>query len=142
MKKTPIIIVAVVAALVVLVAVISIAGNKDTTPSMNNAPDGSSSSSTTSTESMVAPADAVAATTVGITEFKYMAPNIKVKVGDTVTWTNNDTVRHNVAGVNNEMPEGKLLSKGETYSYTFTKAGVFNYACTPHPYMKGSVTVE
>jgi len=141
MKKTPAIIIAVVVVLVALVAVIAMSGNKDSMDSsMDTAQNGSSSS--TSSEAPEAPADAVATNVVEITDYKFLPKNIKVKVGDTVTWTNNDTVRHNVVGVDNDLPKGPLLSKGETYTYTFTKAGVYNYICTPHPYMEASVTVE
>lgn len=140
MKKTPAIIAAVVVVIVALVAVIAMSGNDDSMSSMDISQNGSSSS--TSNGATEVPADAVATNVVEITDFKFMPENIKVKVGDTVTWTNNDTVRHNVAGVDNELPEGPLLSQGETYTYTFTKPGVYNYICTPHPYMKASVTVE
>jgi len=96
---------------------------------------------TGSDASAKAPANAVEATEVSIEDYKFGPQDIKVKVGTTVTWTNNDSVRHNVAGINNDLPEGKLIGRGETYTYTFKKAGVYNYLCTPHPYMKASVTV-
>src|SRR3989338_1937486 len=35
-----------------------------------------------------------------------------------------------------------LLGQGETYSYTFSTPGIFNYHCAPHPYMKGKIIVE
>lgn len=144
MKKTPAIIAAVVVVVVALVAIISMAGGNDSMSSMDTAQNGSNNANPTQNEAAEAPAaaDAVATKTVDITDFKFMPEVIKVKVGDTVTWTNNDTVRHNVAGVDNELPSGPLLAKGETYTYTFTKAGTFNYICEPHPYMEGTVIVE
>lgn len=141
MKKTPVIIVAVIAIVVALGAIIVAGGNDNSTDSMDSMQTGSSNNAMAS-ETAQASADAVATTTVAIADFKFGPQDIKVKVGDTVTWTNNDTVRHNVAGVDNELPVGELMGKGETYTYTFTKAGVFNYICSPHPYMMGSVTVE
>jgi plastocyanin len=36
---------------------------------------------------------------------------------------------------------GPLLARGESYSFTFNDAGSIPYHCSPHPYMKGSVTV-
>ncbi len=86
--------------------------------------------------------NAVEANTVTIQDYKFEAAIIKVKVGTTVTWTNKDGVRHNVApDGDSDLPEGKLIGNGETYSYTFDKAGTYNYLCTPHPYMKGTVVV-
>lgn len=86
---------------------------------------------------------AVATDTVEIKEFAYSPSAITVKAGTTVTWTNRDTARHNVETVGDapEAIDGKLLGQGETFSYTFDKAGTYNYICGPHPYMKGTVTV-
>ena len=145
MKKTPIIIVAAVAVVVVLAGIISMAGKNNTNDSMSSGSSANSSDMNrdvaSSDASMLPPEGAVEANEVSIQDYKFGPQDIKVKVGTTVTWTNNDSVRHNVAGVNNDLPEGKLIGRGETYTYTFTKAGVFNYICTPHPYMKASVTV-
>jgi plastocyanin len=41
-----------------------------------------------------------------------------------------------------DAPSSELLAKGESYSFTFKKAGTYTYHCTPHPYMKGTVVVE
>jgi len=86
----------------------------------------------------------VSATEVTISNYAYSPQNITVKVGDSVTWTNQDSVQHDVVsddGVSNG-PGSQLLSQGESYSFTFTKAGTYNYHCSPHPYMTGTVTVE
>lgn len=86
--------------------------------------------------------EATAASEVTISNFAFAPVNITVKAGTTVTWTNNDSVRHDVAmDGGGEGPKSQLLGKGESYSYTFEKAGTYNYLCTPHPYMKGTVTV-
>lgn len=145
MKKTPLIVVAVLAVVVALAGIISVAGRKDSTDSMSSGESMKTSDSNrdmaSSDASTQAPANAVEATAVNIADYKFGPQDIKVKVGTTVTWTNNDSVRHNVAGINNDLPEGKLIGRGETYTYTFDKAGVYKYRCTPHPYMLASVTV-
>lgn len=68
---------------------------------------------------------------------------MNIKVGTTITWTNQDSARHDVAPdiESADFPASKLLAKGESYSHTFTKAGTYSYHCTPHPYMKASITV-
>lgn len=92
-----------------------------------------------------------------IKDFKYAQSDIKVKVGTTVTWTNQDTMEHDVMAEHDHSGEAHdglshhevvsdtfgsaLLAKGESYSFTFTKPGIEAYHCSPHPYMKGSVTV-
>lgn len=81
---------------------------------------------------------------VVIENYAFSPANITVKKGTTVTWTNKDTVEHNVEF--DEAPTdgdkaGPMLGKGETYSFTFNAVGTYSYICTPHPYMKGTVTV-
>lgn len=94
---------------------------------------------------------------MNIKDFKYEKPNIKIKKGTTVTWTNQDATAHNVMqehqndndahdapSKDEEKPDvlaSRLLSKGESYSYTFNEVSTDPYHCSPHPYMKGSVTV-
>lgn len=81
--------------------------------------------------------------TMDIKDFDFEKANIKIKVGTKVTWTNVDSARHNVV-IDGEGEEGlgsELLAKGESYSYTFTKAGMTKYLCEPHPYMKAMINV-
>lgn len=90
---------------------------------------------------------------IDIADFKYSKANIKIKKGTKVTWTNRDPVKHNVMRdggssaapdkneVKPDMLAGQLLARGESYSFTFNKTGTDPYHCSPHPYMKGSVTV-
>lgn len=76
---------------------------------------------------------------ISIQNYEFTPSTITVKKGNTVTWTNMDNVRHNVK---NETFNSPLISNGETFSYTFNETGVYNYACTPHPFMKGTIIVE
>lgn len=73
----------------------------------------------------------------------YQNPDITIKKGTTVVWTNQDTIQHDVTP--DEESAGfqgsELLSKGQSYSFTFDTVGTFSYHCTPHPFMTGSVTV-
>lgn len=93
--------------------------------------------------SQVPPAPvAPAQVSVDILNYQYVPKTITVKVGTTVTWTNRDTVPHTVTVTGaNGGPDSTLFRQNETYSYTFDKAGTFDYYCKPHPYMKGSVVV-
>lgn len=80
---------------------------------------------------------------VTMEDFAFVPAKIKVKKGTTVTWTNKDSARHDVAPDNPtaEFTEGQLIGQGENYSFTFNEVGTFSYYCSPHPYMKASVEV-
>jgi len=81
------------------------------------------------------------ANTVEIKDFAYGPASTTVKVGTKVTWTNQDSVEHTITADNGDGPQSELFGKGQSFSYTFTKAGTYAYHCKPHPYMKGTVTV-
>ncbi len=85
-------------------------------------------------------APAVGVTQVQIVNFAYTPANIQVKAGTTVTWTNQDTAPHTVT-FKNGMKDSGVLQKGQTFSYTFTTPGAYQYYCTVHPYMTATVTV-
>jgi plastocyanin len=78
---------------------------------------------------------------VSIDNFAFTPEKLVVTVGTKIKWTNNDTARHNIDFLNDDMEDSDLLSQGEIYEYTFNKVGVFEYICTPHPYMTASVEV-
>jgi amicyanin len=83
---------------------------------------------------------------VEIKNFAFSPAGLTVKVGTTVTWTNNDQVAHTVTvdeanEADPDFADSGSINPGETYSYTFTQAGTYDYHCTPHPMMKASVTV-
>ena len=67
---------------------------------------------------------------------------ITVSRGATVTWTNQDSVPHTVTGEGANAPRSDTLQQGARYSFTFTNAGTFNYVCTIHPSMRGTVIVQ
>ncbi len=80
---------------------------------------------------------------VSYKSFAVVQKAIKVKKGTTVTWTNEDTAKHDVTPVTEtaEFKASPLFSKGETYQVTFNTVGTYEYFCSPHPYMKGTVEV-
>jgi plastocyanin len=69
------------------------------------------------------------------------SPNpVEVKVGETVTWINDDSGRHTVTSKDGVFDSG-MMGKGQSFSYTFDKAGEYTYHCEPHPNMVGTVVV-
>jgi plastocyanin len=82
---------------------------------------------------------AKADTTVTIKNLSFSPGTVTVKVGDAVTWVNADDRDHNVTG--GELRSGNI-KQGKSWSYTFKKAGKYNYVCTLHPRMHGAVIVN
>jgi plastocyanin len=72
----------------------------------------------------------------------FVPPEVTVGVGDTVTWTNNDSVGHDVTADSFSSGEAGGMAGGDTFEHTFDEAGTFDYVCTVHPGMDGSVVVE
>lgn len=89
---------------------------------------------------LLASVSAQAATTsVNIKNNAFSPQSVTIKAGDTVTWTNQDSVQHNV---DFESFKSDLLSQGQTYSHTFDTPGSYSYDCDVHPFMKGTVIVK
>jgi amicyanin len=78
---------------------------------------------------------------VTIQSFKFSPSTLTIKVGSTVTWTNMDGAPHNIKSEDNTL-DSPDLSRGQSWSFTFTNPGTYNYICGIHPSMKGSITVE
>ncbi len=75
---------------------------------------------------------------ITITNSGFEPPEINIKAKDTVTWTNQDTEHHTVAG---GIFDSGDMEPGETYSKTFTKTGILNYLCNYHPSEKGKIII-
>lgn len=65
---------------------------------------------------------------------------ITVCTGDTVRWTNYDTLHHSATSDTGVWDSG-LLFQGDSYSFTFTSAGTYDYHCIIHPSMTATVEV-
>ena len=74
--------------------------------------------------------------------FAFSPLELKIKKGSTVTWTNQDSVKHTVTSDSGSELSSALIKKGETYSNVFNELGTFSYHCTPHPSMKAKIIVE
>jgi len=78
-------------------------------------------------------------TEVSMRNYAFEPKAIAVTRGDTVVWTNEDPIPHDVSIGDSVSP---ALSKGQTYSFTFDTAGTFDYFCPTHPFMRGTVVVR
>jgi amicyanin len=87
-------------------------------------------------------ADAATSNTVSIKDFAFTPSDTTVKAGTTVTWTNRDQDPHTVTSTGSGGPlHSPTLRHGQTFKYTFTKPGHYDYLCTIHPFMTATVTV-
>ena len=72
--------------------------------------------------------------------YRFDPKTIEVKVGDTVTWTNNDNFTHTVEV---DGQSDHKVGRGDSVSIRFDKAGTYHYVCTLHSHdMHGTVIVE
>ena len=78
---------------------------------------------------------------VFIEDFSFNPKEIEINIGDSVTWTNRDSVGHTATSDSGEF-DSSILMDEQSFRYTFTKAGEFGYHCAPHPYMKGKIIVR
>ena len=76
---------------------------------------------------------------VKIEDYAFDEKTITVKAGTTVVWENYDSAPHTVTG--DGLDSGKM-SKGDTYEFTFTEPGTYEYYCAYHPSMTAKVIVE
>jgi len=93
-------------------------------------------------QTVVKESTAAKTVTIDISNFEFAQPVITINKGDTVKWTQRDSIGHIVTSDNNAWEPSPALKSGETFEQTFTESGTFTYHCTPHPYMKGKVIVE
>ncbi len=81
-------------------------------------------------------------------EGKYLEPEIlKIRLGDTVTWSNDDSAAHTItSGTPADGPTGvfdsSLFLAGSSYKITFNNKGIFDYYCMVHPWKTGRIIVE
>src|SRR6266545_3101730 len=78
--------------------------------------------------------------TVTIKDFEFAPKELTINVGDTVKWENDGPSTHSATSTNGVFDSGAIAA-GEDFSFTFTTAGTFNYACKFHDIMQGTITV-
>jgi plastocyanin len=88
-----------------------------------------------------APSTAAGGATVAIKGFAFNPPTIEAKVGQTITWTNQDSATHTVTLDDKSVNSGNVASNA-TFSHAFATAGTFTYHCEIHKQMKGTITVS
>jgi plastocyanin len=82
---------------------------------------------------------------ISIKGFAFNPNQPSVAKGATITWTNDDGTTHTVTSGVPGTPTGKFdqrVEPGKTFAFTFTDAGTYEFFCSIHNSMRGSVTVK
>jgi len=80
---------------------------------------------------------------ITIQNFAFSPGSATIKAGTKVTWTNQDSVPHQIASDNSSAVSflSNPLSTGQSFSFTFTTSGTFPYHCAIHPFMTSTIIV-
>jgi plastocyanin len=120
-------------------------GNSDSNSSSSTntkaAPGSAASNGSSSSVSTTPPASS-GAQSITIKGMAFSPKDVTIKAGTTVTWTNEDSMAHAIAETDTLTgPHSPQLKTGQSYTYTFTKAGTYHYNCPIHPSMTATITV-
>ena len=76
-----------------------------------------------------------------IQDFAFSPSSVTITVGSTVIWQNHDSTSHTVTSDTGLFNSG-TLSNGGTFSFTFNTPGTYNYHCSIHSSMHGTIIVN
>jgi plastocyanin len=79
---------------------------------------------------------------VDISRYTFYPTSKIIKVGDSVTWINNDNTAHTVTSDSGGELGSNVLQPGQSYTHTFNSAGDFYYHCNIHNFMRGLIIVS
>ena len=139
MNKTTLSIVIAVVVVVIIIGAIYFLQQSNTSPNNNPTQQSQTQNNQPVTPTNTATSTSPATVNITIQNFAFSPSDLSIKVGDTVTWTNQDSTQHTITGGDIQSDP---LNKGQTYSFTFNTAGTFNYHCSIHPSMTGKITVQ
>lgn len=79
---------------------------------------------------------------IEIKDFMFSPPTITVKSGETITWINRDEEPHTIVSVGKKFPKSSALDTDQEFSITVSAPGTYEYFCSVHPKMTGTIVVE
>lgn len=79
--------------------------------------------------------------TVSIDNLAFNPNTLSIANGTQVTWINNDSTDHTIIDEGGLFNSGTIIP-GKNFTYTFTTAGSYNYYCSLHPSMRGTILVQ
>ena len=81
------------------------------------------------------------ARTIGIEHFAFAPTEVRVSLGDTVVWLNQDPFKHTTTADSAAWSSPELES-GQRFSLVAARQGRFSYHCAAHPVMRGVIIVQ
>jgi plastocyanin len=96
---------------------------------------------TTPTAETTIPTGKIVPKDITIASFQFSPATMEIAVGETAQWINNDNAPHVIVADDNSF-QSPTLQAGESFNFTFVQAGTFNYHCSIHPSMKGTISVK
>ncbi len=75
---------------------------------------------------------------VNIQGNQFSPVEITIKKGDSITWTNKDSVGHTIVST---TFQSTMLETGQSFTQAFSTVGTYEYHCSVHPSMVGKVIV-
>jgi plastocyanin len=79
---------------------------------------------------------------IEIKDFMFNPPTITVKSGETITWINRDDEPHTVVSVGKKFQKSSALDTDQEFTITAGAPGTYEYFCSVHPKMTGTIVVE
>ena len=80
--------------------------------------------------------------TVTISNFAFSPAILSVAPGTKVVWANSDEEPHTVVSVGKKFPKSSGLDTDQEYSITAGAPGTYEYFCSVHPKMTGTIVVK
>lgn len=86
---------------------------------------------------------AVATSSITVKDFRFDPKTATVKVGQEVTWTNEDSANHGITDKGKAFtgPAFGPEADSKTFSHTYDKPGTYPYFCNIHESMTGTINV-
>jgi plastocyanin len=117
-------------------------GGSDDSNDSNSNGGGGGGGGAASTPTEPAPAAKGGSGDVTMKDIKFNPSKVTIKKGQTVVWTNDDSVGHDVTADGFKSGDPGAIESGQTFQHKFPKKGTFKYQCSVHPGMTGQVVVK
>ena len=79
---------------------------------------------------------------IEIKDFAFNPQTITVKSGEKVTWINRDDEPHTIVSVGKQFKKSTALDTDQEFTITVGAPGTYDYFCSVHPKMTGTIVVE
>jgi plastocyanin len=80
---------------------------------------------------------------IDIKNFAFVPATLTVAAGTAVTWVNQDEEPHNIVDLAKpHVFRSPGIDGGEKYTFVFDKPGTYEYVCSVHPHMHGTIVVK